>query len=112
MKAYGVVDVQIHIFLKSALVGGEWSASRPGSFTPGKEHWRGGWMGPSDSMDNVETKRLLTLPGLEPRPLSRPARSQSLYQLRYRGYLEQHLALTGMKEVGSFRCYISRNLVR
>jgi hypothetical protein len=27
----------------------------------------------------------LTLPGLEPRTLSRPARSQSLYQLRYPG---------------------------
>jgi hypothetical protein len=35
MKAYGVVDVQIHIFLISALVSGEWSASRPGRFTPG-----------------------------------------------------------------------------
>jgi hypothetical protein len=29
----------------------------------------------------------LTLPGLEPRPLSRPARSQSLYRLRYPGSL-------------------------
>jgi hypothetical protein len=37
MKAYGGVDVQIHIFLTSALVGGEWSASRSGRFTPGKE---------------------------------------------------------------------------
>jgi hypothetical protein len=37
MKAYGGVDVQIHIFLTSALVGGEWSTSRPGPFTPGKE---------------------------------------------------------------------------
>jgi hypothetical protein len=37
MKAYGGVDVQIHIFLTSALVGGEWSASRPCHFTPGKE---------------------------------------------------------------------------
>jgi hypothetical protein len=27
----------------------------------------------------------LTLPGLEPQPLSRPARSQSLYRLRYPG---------------------------
>jgi hypothetical protein len=27
----------------------------------------------------------LTLPGLEPRPLSRPARSQSLYRLRFPG---------------------------
>jgi hypothetical protein len=37
MKVYGGVDVLIHIFLTSALVGGEWSASRPGRFTPGKE---------------------------------------------------------------------------
>jgi hypothetical protein len=37
MKAYGGVDVQIHTFLTSALVGGEWSATRPGRFTPGKE---------------------------------------------------------------------------
>jgi hypothetical protein len=29
MKAYGGVDVEIHMFLTSALVGGEWSASRP-----------------------------------------------------------------------------------
>jgi hypothetical protein len=36
--AYGGVDVQIHIFLTSALAGGEWSASRPGRFYPqGKE---------------------------------------------------------------------------
>jgi hypothetical protein len=36
MKAYEGVDVQTHIFLISALVGGEWSASRPGRFTPGE----------------------------------------------------------------------------
>jgi hypothetical protein len=29
MKAHGGLDVQIHIVLTSALVGGEWSASRP-----------------------------------------------------------------------------------
>jgi hypothetical protein len=29
MKAYGGVDVQIHIFLTLALTGGEWSASHP-----------------------------------------------------------------------------------
>jgi hypothetical protein len=39
MKAYGGVDiyVYIHIFLTSALAGGELSASRPGRFTPVKE---------------------------------------------------------------------------
>jgi hypothetical protein len=34
MKAYGGVDVYIHIFLTSAIAGGEWSASRPCRFTP------------------------------------------------------------------------------
>jgi hypothetical protein len=37
VKKYGGVDVYIHVFLTSALVGGEWSASRPGRFNPGKE---------------------------------------------------------------------------
>jgi hypothetical protein len=35
MKTYGGVDM-IHVFLSSVLVGGEWSASRPGHFTPGE----------------------------------------------------------------------------
>jgi hypothetical protein len=38
---------------------------------------------PRASLDDVQTKKFLTLPGLELRPLSRPARSQSLYRLRY-----------------------------
>jgi hypothetical protein len=32
MKTYGGVNVEIHIFLTSALVGAEWSASRPDRF--------------------------------------------------------------------------------
>jgi hypothetical protein len=47
MKAYGGVGVYIHIFLTSALAGGEWSASRPCRFTSGERapgtHWIGGW---------------------------------------------------------------------
>jgi hypothetical protein len=34
---YGGADVYMHIFLTSALVRGEWSASHAGRFTPGKE---------------------------------------------------------------------------
>jgi hypothetical protein len=89
MKTYGGVDVYIHIFLTSALVGGEWSASRPDRFIPGERapdtHWIGGWMGPRAGLDAVVERKFLTLPGLQLRPLGRPARSQSLYRLRYRG---------------------------
>jgi hypothetical protein len=53
MEAYGGVDVQIHVFLTSALVGGEWSASRPGVLAPGT-HWIGGWVGPRAGLDAVE----------------------------------------------------------
>jgi hypothetical protein len=41
------VDVQSHIFLISALVGGEWSASRPGRFTPGEKDPSNHWLGRS-----------------------------------------------------------------
>jgi hypothetical protein len=59
MKAYGGVDVQIQVFLTSALVGGEWSDSRPGRFTlreraPGT-HWIRGWVDPRAGRDNMET---------------------------------------------------------
>jgi hypothetical protein len=52
MKTYGGVDVLIHVLLTSELVGGEWSASRPGHFTPGT-NWIG-WVGPKADQDAVE----------------------------------------------------------
>jgi hypothetical protein len=77
----------IHIFLTSALAGGEWSVSRPGRFNPGERapgtHWTRGWVDPRAGVGDVEKRKFLTLPGLELRPLGRPARSQSLYRLRY-----------------------------
>jgi hypothetical protein len=37
------------------------------------------------NLDDVEKRKLLAIPGLELRPLCRPARSQPLYRLRYPG---------------------------
>jgi hypothetical protein len=73
-------------FLTSALVGGGWSASLPCRFTPEERaprtRWIGGWIGPRVGLDDVEKIKFLTLQELELRPLSRPARSQSLCRLR------------------------------
>jgi hypothetical protein len=75
----------MHIFLTSALVGGEWSALRPGRFTPGERtpgtHWIGGSVGSRAGLDDVEKRKSLILPGLELLPLSRPSHSQSLHEL-------------------------------
>jgi hypothetical protein len=87
MKVYGGVDIYIHIFLTSALLRGEWSASYTGRFTPGERapgtHWIEGWMCPRTGRDYVEKRKFLPLPGLKLLPLGRPVRSQSLYRLRY-----------------------------
>jgi hypothetical protein len=45
-------------------------------------------VGPRAGLDEVEKRKFLTLPGLELLPLGRPARSQSLYRLRYPGSYE------------------------
>jgi hypothetical protein len=70
--------------LASELVGGEWSVSRFGRFTPEERapgtHWIGGWVDHRVGLDDVEKRKFLTLPGLELQPLSRPTRSQSLYR--------------------------------
>jgi hypothetical protein len=45
-------------FLTSAVVGGEWSASRPARFTPRERtpgtHCIGGWVDPRAGLDDVE----------------------------------------------------------
>jgi hypothetical protein len=78
MKVYQGVDVLVHIFLNSSLVGGKLSASYPGCFTP-SNHGIGGWVGLKASLDDMEKRKFLTLPGLELRSLSHPACSQLLY---------------------------------
>jgi hypothetical protein len=74
---YGGLDVQIHVFLTSALVVGQWSAPLPGERPP-DTHWIGGWVGRRIGLQDVEMTKILILPGLKLRPFSRPARSQSL----------------------------------
>jgi hypothetical protein len=85
MKTYGGLDVSMHVFLTSALVGGEWSASRPGRFTPPRIHWIGSWVDLRAGLDDVERRTILILLGLVLRPLSSRARSQSLYRPSYLG---------------------------
>jgi hypothetical protein len=79
MKVYEGMDVQIHIFLTSALIGGEWSASRPVRFTPAERahdtHWIGGWVDARAGLEYLEKLKFLTLSVLELRALSRPARN-------------------------------------
>jgi hypothetical protein len=79
MKKYGGVDVQIYIFMISALVRGEWWDSRLSRFTPEKKktgsHWIGGCMDLGAGSDNVEKRKFLTLPGLELRLLGRRTRN-------------------------------------
>jgi hypothetical protein len=73
MKVYGGVDVQINVFFSSAVAGGDWSASRPGRFTPGEKssgtHRIGGRVGPRIALDDVERRIISPLPALELRPL-------------------------------------------
>jgi hypothetical protein len=62
MKTYAEVDVYNYVFLTSALVENEWSASRPRRFNPGERdpgtHWTGGWVGNSRSLRQGEVKIL------------------------------------------------------
>jgi hypothetical protein len=62
MKAYGGFDIYSHVSLTTALIAGEWSASRPDRFTPEERApgtlWRGGLMGPRASLDDVEKRKL------------------------------------------------------
>jgi hypothetical protein len=69
MKAYWGVDVYIHVFLTSALVGNKWSASCPGNFIPGERapetHWIRSWVGPRTGLDDKEKRKFLPVPRLE-----------------------------------------------
>jgi hypothetical protein len=71
MKAYGGVDLLIHIFLTSVLVEGARLASCPCRFTPGEKtpvaHWIGGWVDPRGGLDDMEKLKFLTPTGTRTR---------------------------------------------
>jgi hypothetical protein len=86
LKIYGGVDVWSHIFFISALVGGEWSASRHSRFTSGEKkshptHWIGSWVVPRGALDVMEKKNLLSPPEIKSRFLNHPARNSPQYRL-------------------------------
>jgi hypothetical protein len=81
--------VEIHIFLASALVGGEWSASRPCRFPPGKEPpvpilLEVGWT-PEPVWTIWRSENIYLTGTRTSAPPGRPASSQSLYPLSYPG---------------------------
>jgi hypothetical protein len=46
-------------------------------------HWIGGWVNPRAGLDDLQKRKFLTLAGLQLRPPSRSARSQSLYENKF-----------------------------
>jgi hypothetical protein len=58
MKAYGGVDVNIHIFLTLELARSEWSASRLSRFTP-NTHWIVGLSGPQSRSGRRGEEKIL-----------------------------------------------------
>jgi hypothetical protein len=69
MKAYGGMDLMFHLFLISALVGGECSVSCPDPLTSKESapvsRCIGSRVGPRAGLDGVEKRKFLTLLGLE-----------------------------------------------
>jgi hypothetical protein len=94
--------------LTSALIEGEWLASRSDSFTPRERapgtHWIGRWVSPRARLEAVEKRNFLPPPELELRPFARPARSHSLYRVNYSGslsYCKTEIKIVQINRAGS-----------
>jgi len=72
MKMYAEVEVELDVFLTSAMDWGEWPAGHSSHFTPRERapstHWLEEWVGSRASLDTV-AKRKIPSPYQEP-PLS------------------------------------------
>jgi hypothetical protein len=80
MKAYGEVDIQVHVLM--ALAGCERPLYPRGKKPPVHIGCEVGWT--TAGLDDVEKKDLDHI-GTRTQPHGRPTRSQSLYRLRYPG---------------------------
>jgi hypothetical protein len=88
MKTNGGVDIKIHVFLTSALVADDWSASCSYRVTFGKDpiiEWKGSWVNTRVDLDYMKKWKFLTLPGFE----LWPPRSSSPYPVAIRNALLQ-----------------------
>jgi hypothetical protein len=83
------VNVLIHVFLTSTLIGCAWSASRPIHITPLQKSPRyplyRRLVDSTAGLDDMRKWKFLTLPRLELWLLGHSAHSQSLYWLCYQG---------------------------
>jgi hypothetical protein len=74
MKVWGGVDVEMHVFLNSAIVRGEWSASHLGRFTWGERppgtHWIRGLVVLRTGQNDVEKENIAPTWTRTPRPFS------------------------------------------
>jgi hypothetical protein len=98
--------------LTSVLDGGEWSASRPGRFTPRERtpgtHWIGSWVAPRAVLDAM-VKRKTPSPRREsnPRTPINPARSPALYRLNYHGSCIMNVSDSNLvKQLAVLNCFL------
>jgi hypothetical protein len=84
--------------MTSALIGGEWSASRPGRFITGERalgtHWIGGRVDPRDDLDDLKKRKFLILPGFELRPFVLPVASRYTDYVLWK-YIENNIKIVG-----------------
>jgi hypothetical protein len=92
IKFGGSGDIALPLLI-TVLGGGEWSASRPGIFTPGEKapctHWIGGWIDPRIGLNNVIKRKNLALPGIEPESSGPIAIMTELSRLQSLNYLQR-----------------------